>query len=97
VVLLVGYSASPGRSVKPGRGEAHGLEVDRDMGVLWEMHQQRQRRRLAARNQFQNMSQDQRIAALEQDFEQLDEFIGNVVRRIEAKLAVDLDGDGKVG
>ena len=67
------------------------------MGVLWELHQQGQRRRLAMRNQMQNLGQDQRLAELEQQVDELETLLGKVIHRIELKLGEDLDDDGRVG
>lgn len=67
------------------------------MGRLWEMHQQGQRRRMAIRNQLANAGQDERIAALERQVDDLEGLVGRVIRRIELKLGEDLDEDGRVG
>ena len=67
------------------------------MGRLWEMHQQGQRRRMAIRNQLANAGQDERIAALERQVDDLEGLVGRVIRRVELKLGEDLDEDGRVG
>jgi hypothetical protein len=67
------------------------------MGVLWEMHQQGQGRRQAMRAEQANQSQDQQIASLRQQVEELEDLLGKVIHRIEVKLGEDLDDDGRVG
>jgi hypothetical protein len=67
------------------------------VGLLWEMHQQRRMRRIGMRSQLQNMDQNQRLAELERQVDELEEFVGQIVRRLEEKLGEDLDRDGKIG
>jgi len=67
------------------------------MGLLWEMHQQRRMRRIGMRSQLQNMDQNQRLAEVERQVDELEEFVGQIVTRLEEKLGEDLDRDGKIG
>jgi hypothetical protein len=62
------------------------------MGFLWDLYQQNQ----ISKHHDRTSSVEQRLARTEEEVERLSALVGELIRRLEAKLGTDLDGDGKV-
>ena len=62
------------------------------MGFLWDLYQQNQ----ISKHHDRTSSVEQRLAQTEEEVERLSSLVGELIRRLEARLGTDLDGDGKV-
>lgn len=66
------------------------------MGLLWEMHQQSSAQRASQIQAASTASLEERVAMLEQLFQELDNEFEIVVRNLEQKLGDDINNDGKI-